>query len=57
MKDLLDRFIGQQQIRQYGFSRQWDIGQNLSSTNSTLKNRKGMRSFGSASKSRKRVAW
>jgi len=38
--DLLDRFIGLQQIRQYDVSCQEDIGQNPSSADSTLTNRR-----------------
>jgi len=36
---VLDRFIGLQQIRQCDVSSQQDIGQNLSSADSTLTNR------------------
>jgi len=35
MDDVLDRFIGLQQIRQYDMSCYEDIGQNLSSADST----------------------
>jgi hypothetical protein len=40
MDDVLDRFIGLQQIRQYDVSYQEDIGQNRSSADSTLNKRR-----------------
>ena len=46
-------FIGLQQIRQYDVSCQLDIGQNLSSADSTLTNRRENARFGYASKSGK----
>ena len=38
-------FIRLEQIRQYYVSCQWNIGQNLSSANSTLTNRRGYTRF------------
>jgi len=40
MDELLDRFMGLQQIRHYDVSCQEDIGQNPSSADSTLNNRR-----------------
>jgi len=56
--DVLDQvFIELQQIRQYDVSYQQDIGQNLSSADSTLTIVQGMRGFSCASKFVKLVTW